>query len=128
MPIVSYSPYGKPSRSIDVCLIIRQDGIRGEGFSYCFNRSWRNNQVTPSHSTDFSTDFLEQTGGIANGDKGTGVEDRDVGPVNACIGGLPASLAASATDCYLHVTVYRQRLFLHPSGQRWSMDRQYCEY
>jgi len=87
-----------------VCLIIRQDGIRGEAFSYCFNRSWRNNQVTPSHSTNFSTDFLEQTVGIANGDKGTGAEGRDVGQVIACISGLPASLAASATDCYLHVT------------------------
>jgi len=71
---------------IDVCLIIRQDGIRGEGFSYCFNRSWRNNQVTPSHSTDFSADYLELTGLIANGDKGTAAEGRDVGTVDACIG------------------------------------------
>jgi hypothetical protein len=71
---------------IDMCLITRLDGIRGEEFSYCCNRSWRNNQVTPSHSTDFSADYLEPTGGIANGDKGTGAEGRNVGPVNACIG------------------------------------------
>jgi hypothetical protein len=64
--------------------------MRGEGFSYCFNRSWRKNQVTPSHSTDFSADYLEPTGGIANGDKGAGAEGGDDGPVNACIGSLLA--------------------------------------
>ena len=69
-----------------MCLIICLDGTGGEGFSYCFNRIWRNNQATPSHSTNFSADYLEPTGGIANGDKGTGAEGRDVGPVNACIG------------------------------------------
>jgi hypothetical protein len=69
-----------------VCLIIRLDGTRGEGFSYCFNWSWRNNQVTQSHSTDFSANYLEPTGGIANGDKGTGAEGGHVGPVNAYVG------------------------------------------
>ena len=82
---------------IDVCLIIRQDGLRGEGFSYCFNRGWRNNQVTPSHSTNFSADYLELTGGIANGDKGTAAEGRDVGPVNACIG-IGSQLAKRASQ------------------------------
>ena len=69
-----------------MCLIICLDGTGGEGFSHCFNRSWRNNQATPSHSTKFSTEFLELTSEIANGDKETGGEDREAGPMNACIG------------------------------------------
>jgi len=60
----------KPSWWIVMCLIICLDGTGGEGFSYCFNRSWRNNQVTPSHSTNFFAEYLELTSGIAMVTKG----------------------------------------------------------
>ena len=84
-----------------MCLIICLDGTGGEGVSYCFNRSWRNNQVTPSHSTNFFAEYLELTSGIANGDKGTGAEGREDGPRNACMGSLSLTRQGSRTDFYL---------------------------
>ena len=91
LPIVYMSRMEKPSCWIVMCLIICLDGTGGEGFSYCFNRSWRNNQVTPSHSTDF----------FANGDKGTGAEGREDGLRNACMGSLSLTRQGSRTDFYL---------------------------